>query len=93
MESKFADIRVRNATTAVDTVLHDVIQKKKKKKNLKLQKSPYYIKLRRATLMDYLPFKLSSTFYHYFLPLTNSCCFFGYGFHSFTLAGRCCIHD
>ena len=31
MESKFADIRVRNATTAVDTVLHTVIEKKKKK--------------------------------------------------------------
>ena len=38
MESKFADIRVRNATTAVDTVLHAVIQKKKKKEKPKITK-------------------------------------------------------
>ena len=30
MESKFADIRVRNATTTLDTVLHTAVEKKTK---------------------------------------------------------------
>ena len=42
--------------------------------------------------MDYLPLKLISTFYHYFVIFTNTYCFFGYGYPSFTLAGPCCIH-
>lgn len=49
-------------------------------------------KLRNAMLMDYLPLKLISTFYHYFVIFTNTYCFFGYGYPSFTLAGPCCIH-